>query len=238
MGVSTPAVTATSSSGMTVTIASSTPTVCTVSQTALVLSAAGTCTLVASQTGNASWSAATNVSQSFNVAAPAGPAKANQSITFSPPGVQTIGSATPALLASATSGLAVTLASSTPKVCTASGVTLSLGVAGTCTLTASQSGDATWAGAPTVSNTFYVVAPGSAAGKTAYNRVVSNNLSCVACHGIPGSSSSSKILTAANSDLVLSNSIINNIGGMGLLSGLYTPQEIIDIAAYLATPNI
>jgi hypothetical protein len=48
-------------------MASSTTGVCTVSGTTVTLVSDGTCTITATQAGNANFSAATPVSQSFNV---------------------------------------------------------------------------------------------------------------------------------------------------------------------------
>ena len=58
---------ATASSGLPVTFASSTTSVCTVSGTTLTPVAAGTCTITASQPGNATYAAATPVTQSFTI---------------------------------------------------------------------------------------------------------------------------------------------------------------------------
>ena len=60
---------ATASSGLAVSYSSSTTTICTVSGSTVTTLAAGTCTIVASQAGNASYAAATPVSQSFTVSA-------------------------------------------------------------------------------------------------------------------------------------------------------------------------
>jgi ABC-type Fe3+-hydroxamate transport system substrate-binding protein len=69
IGVAAPALTATSTSGLPVTFSATTPTVCTVSGSALTLLAAGTCSVTASQVGNANTAAATSVSRSFTVTA-------------------------------------------------------------------------------------------------------------------------------------------------------------------------
>jgi hypothetical protein len=66
---STLALTATASSGLPVSYSSSTPSVCTVSGSTASLLAGGTCTLVAAQAGNASYTAAPSVTQSFMVTA-------------------------------------------------------------------------------------------------------------------------------------------------------------------------
>ena len=89
-----------------------------------------------------------------------GTALTAQTITFASPGDQTLGAAVPALSATATSGLPVTITSSTPAVCTVSNNTLTLVAAGTCSLSADQSGDATYNAAPTVVNTFTVASAG------------------------------------------------------------------------------
>ncbi|MCB0053783.1 MAG: hypothetical protein KDE24_30035, partial [Caldilinea sp.] len=60
-------VTATASSGLTVTFASMTPAVCTVSGPTVSLVANGACTIRASQGGNSNYYSAANVERSFNV---------------------------------------------------------------------------------------------------------------------------------------------------------------------------
>jgi serine protease len=81
-----------------------------------------------------------------------------QTITFNSPGNQTLGTAPPALAATASSGLLVNFSSGTTAVCTVSGSTLTLVAAGTCTLTATQAGNAVYAAAPAVSQSFTVAA--------------------------------------------------------------------------------
>jgi mono/diheme cytochrome c family protein len=187
--------------------------------------------------GDAAFAAATPVTVSFAVTAAAGPSLKTQSISFTSPGNQTLGIAAPALVATASSNLLISFASATPSVCSVSGAQLTLRQAGTCTLAANQVGDAAYAAAVTVSNSFYVVADNAAAGKIAYNQLI-NGQSCASCHGVPGSQPTSLILSAANADVVLSSAIMNNVGAMGILNAQYTPQQLRDIAAYLATPGI
>ncbi len=59
--------------------------------------------------------------------------------------------------ASASSGLPVTLTSATPSVCTVSGAVVTPTSVGTCTLTASQDGDATYQAATSVTQSFLVL---------------------------------------------------------------------------------
>jgi uncharacterized protein (TIGR03437 family) len=68
LGFGTFTLTATASSGLTVTFASNFASVCTVSVTTVTLVAAGTCSVTASQSGNPFFSAATPVTQTFEVA--------------------------------------------------------------------------------------------------------------------------------------------------------------------------
>ncbi len=144
---------ASASSGLTVTFASETTGVCTVSGMTATFVASGTCTIQASQAGNGTWAAATPVSRSFTVdAAPLKP----QSITFNFPGTQTVG-APLTLQATASSGLAVSFASETTSVCTVHGTTATFATAGTCTIQASQAGNNIWAAAAPVSQSFIVL---------------------------------------------------------------------------------
>jgi alpha-tubulin suppressor-like RCC1 family protein len=147
---------ATASSNLTVTYASTTAAVCTATGAgAISFVAAGTCTIRASQAGNANFAAATPVSKSFTVTPGSNvitfPALANTAFTSAPP--------IPA--ATATSNLTVTYASTTAAVCTAtSGGAISFVSAGTCTIRASQAGNANFAAATSVTKSF-TVTPGS-----------------------------------------------------------------------------
>ena len=62
------------------------------------------------------------------------------------------------LVATASSGLSVTFTSNSPSVCTVFKVYITLLTVGTCSITASQSGDAVYAAAPPVTQTFQVTA--------------------------------------------------------------------------------
>src|ERR1019366_2542120 len=101
------AISATASSGLAVTFASTTTTVCTVSASTVTMVAPGTCTIQASQAGNANYAAATSVSQSFAVA------KVSQTITFGALATKVYGSSPFAVSATASSGLAVCFGSTT-----------------------------------------------------------------------------------------------------------------------------
>jgi hypothetical protein len=140
---------ATASSGLAVTYATTTPTICSITGVQADLKLAGYCNIVASQAGNAAYAAAAKASQDLPVH------HVNQTIAFAAIATQTVG--TPLnLVATATSGLAVGFASTTPAVCTVSGSTASFAAAGTCTLQATQPGNGVYNPAPAVSRSFTV----------------------------------------------------------------------------------
>jgi hypothetical protein len=144
------ALSATSTSGLAVSFSSATPTVCTVAGTTASLLISGTCTIQATQAGSGSYAAAPMVSQSFTVS------KATQTITLSPITGTHYALASVPLTATASSGLTVGLASTTPAVCSVSGTTASLLTAGTCVIHATQTGNAAYFAAPLVSQSFTV----------------------------------------------------------------------------------
>ena len=120
-------------SGLPVTFSSQTTGVCTVSGSLVTSVTAGTCTIAANQAGNASYNAATQVTQNITIN------KANQTISFgSAPSVVVGGTGT--VSATASSGLSVTYTSQTTGVCTVSGSTVTGVTPGTCTIAADQAG--------------------------------------------------------------------------------------------------
>ncbi len=144
-------VSATATSGLAVGFNSSTLSVCTVSGNTVTLLALGACTIQATQSGNANYSAATPVSQGFAVTS------ASQSIAFNALSNQVYGAAPFAVTANATSGLAVSFNSSTTlSVCTVSGNTVTIVGGGICTVEATQSGNTTYSAATPVSQGFTV----------------------------------------------------------------------------------
>jgi uncharacterized protein (TIGR03437 family) len=144
---------ASASSSLPVTLRSNSSNVCTLSGNTVTLVSTGTCSITATQGGDSYWSAAPPVTQSFNVL---GAAKSPQSITFGGLTDQTMGAMPLQLSASASSGLAVTYSSNTPGVCTVSGNMVSLLGTGTCSITASQAGNAAYNAAAPVTQTFAV----------------------------------------------------------------------------------
>ena len=148
--------TALSSSGLAVVFSSTTPAVCTINASTVRLLNVGTCTVAANQAGDPNFLPAPTVLRSFAVT------PADQTISFVSPGNQVFGVAPAALLVVASSGLPVTVVSTTPAVCSVTGSTLTLLGLGNCTLGAVQAGNATYLAAAPVVQTFAVNTRGQA----------------------------------------------------------------------------
>ncbi len=143
------AIGATASSGLAISFVSTTASVCTVSGVMVTLVSTGVCTIQASQAGGGNYSAAPVVSQNFLVT------PGNQTITFGAIPNQTFTPPFP-VNATASSGLTVSLASTTPAVCTVQGSTVTLVSLGLCTIRATQAGNSNYSAAPSVNQSFSV----------------------------------------------------------------------------------
>jgi hypothetical protein len=152
-------VTATSTSLLPVSFTTTTPTVCTAGGTngaTITIVAAGVCTVRADQPGTVTVNAAPTVAQSFTVT------KLAQTITFATPAHTTVAHSPVTVVATASSHLTVTFATTTPLVCKAGGTNgakITLLGGGTCAVRATQAGDATFAAAPPVVRQFVVDGP-------------------------------------------------------------------------------
>jgi hypothetical protein len=124
---------------------------CTLSGNTLHITGAGSCTVTATQAGDANFNAAPPVAQSFTIA------KADQDITFLALEPRVYGDSDFLVKATADSGLAVSF--SAHGACTVRGRRVHLTRPGKCKITASQSGDANYNAAPAVSQTFAVARP-------------------------------------------------------------------------------
>jgi len=134
---------ATATSGLTVTFSSTTSSICSVSGSTLSLLIPGTCIVHAAQAGNTVYAAASTQVQSFAVTL------APQTISFTPITGKQYATTQVPLSATASSGLAVTFSSTTTSICSVAGSTLSLLTPGTCIVHASQAGNSVYAAATT-----------------------------------------------------------------------------------------
>lgn len=153
LGAADFSVSATSNQGLVVSFTSQTPNVCTVTSSGSVhLVNTGVCSIRATQAGNADYLPA-QVDRTFSVNQGA---LISQSITFNALPNKTLGDVPFALNTTASSGLAVTYSTQTPTICSVTGNTVNLLQAGTCSVTASQSGDATYAVATDITQSFTI----------------------------------------------------------------------------------
>jgi hypothetical protein len=188
-------ISATASSGLAVSFASMTTATCTVGGTIVSLVGVGTCTIRASQPGNAAYAAASNVDQSFAIA------RATQTISFGAIANQTAGGAPASLSATASSGLAVAFSSLTTAVCSVVGATVTPIAIGTCTVRAAQAGNANYAAAASVDQSFGVTgAPQTITFAALANKLFGSgvfNLSATTTSGLTVSFSSLTPMTCA-----------------------------------------
>lgn len=151
LGEAAPALVLSASSALPVTLVSNTPGVCAVEDGGLTLLMIGTCQLTASQPGNASFEPAAPVSRSFIISA----ARSAQSVSFTALPALAVG-ASGALIASASSGLVVGFDSLTPDICAISGSSLTAVSTGLCTVSATQSGNASFRPANSVTQSVQI----------------------------------------------------------------------------------
>ena len=135
---------ASASSGLAISLASSNEAVATIVSGNIHIAGVGTATITASQSGNGTYNAALDVLQTLNVS------KGNQTITFNALPSKMVGNADFSTGASASSGLAVSLASSNEAVATIVSGNIHIAGVGTATITASQAGDLNYTAAPNV----------------------------------------------------------------------------------------
>ena len=210
------AVAAAASSGLPVgfSAASASAGVCVVSGSTVSLVGAGTCTIVATQAGDAAYDPAAQVQQSFTVG-PGAPTLSPQTISFTStaPGSAVVGGTVYTVAATASSGLAVvfTLPASSAGVCTISGATISFVGAGTCTVNANQPGSMGYEPAVQVQQAFTVSTPPPAAQTISF----SSNAPGAAVYGGP----SYTVAAAATSGLPVGFSAAPASAGVCTVSG-------------------
>ena len=141
---------ATTSSGLTVTYTSKTPLICKLSGGTVTAIKVGSCTIAANQSGSANFSAAQEVTQDIAVT------KIPQSIVFSPITSIRVKQSIQ-IPASSTSGLALKYKTFTPDICSVKGSKVTAIKVGSCTIAANQSGSANFSAALQVTQAISVV---------------------------------------------------------------------------------
>lgn len=207
---------ATTSSGLAVTFASTTNSVCTVSGNTLTILSAGTCTVTATQPGDAEYNAAATVSLSAVI----GPAA--QTITFLGIPNVSAGSGAFSIGAVATSGLAVSFTSNSTAVCTVAGSIVTPLTAGTCSITANQSGNANYTAAAPVTQTFTVTVPVTITSSTFPVGVVNQTYGATSLAATGGSGGFSWAIIAGSLPPGLSLAPTGLLSGSPTASGTFT----------------
>jgi len=141
---------ATANSGLDVTYTSDNTAVATVSGNTVTIVGGGSANITAKQTGDANYSAASDVVQSLTVN------QKGQTITFDPLSTKTYGDAPFTLSATANSGLDVTYTSDNTAVATVSGNTVTIVGGGSANITAKQAGNANYSTASDVAQSLTV----------------------------------------------------------------------------------
>jgi hypothetical protein len=141
----------TSTSGLALTYSSSNTAVATISGNTVTIVGVGTTSITASQSGDANYFAASDVSQDLLVA------KANQTITFNTLSDKNDTDGSFTLDATASSGLSVSYSSSNTSVVTISGTTATIVAPGITTITASQAGNDNYNAATSVDQTQTII---------------------------------------------------------------------------------
>jgi hypothetical protein len=156
VGGPTYVVAATATSGLPVafTIDATATAVCSIAGSTVSFIGIGICVIDANQAGDANFTAAPQVQQSFAVA------QGTQTITFTStaPANAQVGGPTYTVTATASSGLTVTFSidATATSVCSIAGNTVSFLATGTCVIDADQAGDANYAAAPQAQQSFGV----------------------------------------------------------------------------------
>ncbi len=137
-------------SGNAVTFTSNTSAVCTVAGNVVTGITAGSCIIAANQSGNANYSVAAQVTQTFSIGT------GSQTITFGIAPTLAVGGTGMVSATGGLSGNAVTFTSNTPTICTVSGNVVTGLAVGTCTVAANQPGNANYNAAPVVTQNIIV----------------------------------------------------------------------------------
>jgi outer membrane protein OmpA-like peptidoglycan-associated protein len=170
----------------------------------------GTNSLLASYSGNATYGSSTSTAASIVVS------KNDQTVSFTDIPDKTFGGLTFSLVASASSGNAVTYTSTTTPKCTvnSSGV-VTIVAAGTCSISVSQAGNSTYNAAPTITKSFTIAAKALTISGTTIATKVYNGTTT------PGATTVGSISGLIGSDTMTATAVVANYSLA--TAGTYTP---------------
>jgi hypothetical protein len=147
---------------------------CALSDATVHITGAGSCTVTAAQAGDANFNAAPPVSQTFAVA------KADQEIAFDPLEDRAYGD--PAFTVGATADSDLPVSFTAKGTCTVRGRRVHLTGAGSCTLTASQPGNANYNAAKDVAQSFSIAKPVCSVPRVTGKRLAAAKLTIAQSH--------------------------------------------------------
>ncbi|MEI6554536.1 MAG: DNRLRE domain-containing protein [Paludibacter sp.] len=218
---------ATASSGLTVSLSSSNTAVATIVSGQIHIVGAGTSTITASQAGNPTYNAATNVTQTLTVN------KLSQTITFGAIATKLISDADFNPGATASSSLTVTYTSSNPAVATIVSNQIHIVGAGTSTITASQAGSSTYNAATSVAQTLTV----NKLSQTITFAALASKITTDADFSPGATASSTLAVTYASSNTAVATIVSNQIHIIGVGTTTITASQAGN-TTYNAAPDI
>jgi len=206
---------ATSTSGLAVTYQSSNTAVATIVNNTVTIVGIGSAIITASQSGNASYNAAADVSQTLTVS------KVNQTITFAAIAAKTIIDPAFTLNATSTSGLTVTYQSSNTAVATIVNNTVTIVGIGSAIITASQPGNSSYNVAADVSQTLTV----SKVNQTITFAALAAKLITDPAFTLSATSSAGLTVTYQSSNTAVATIVNNTVTIVGIGSAIITASQ-------------
>ena len=194
----------------------------------------GTNSLSASYSGNATYGSSTSSAVSIEIT------KNDQTITFNDIANKTFGGSTFSLVASASSGNAVSYTSTTTSKCTvnSSGV-VTIVAAGTCTISVNQAGNSTYNAAPTITKSFSIAAKvititGTSIASKVYNgSTTPGTVTVGTLSGLVGSDTMTATAVVANYALATAGTYTPVVtytlvaGSVGLISNYFVETQTV-----------
>jgi hypothetical protein len=187
----------------------------------------GTCLIQATKAADATYDATTSASATFTFTT------ASQTITFETPSAVTLGGSTQTLTPTASSSLEVTLTSTTTGICVISRFNNSAVffiealATGTCSITASQAGDANFAAAENVIQTFAIKATPSLSNFANLSKFVGDASFTLTAPTVANSLPGSFTYTSATTSTATISGATVTLGSAGttVITATFTPTD-------------
>jgi hypothetical protein len=194
----------------------------------------GTCLIQATKNLDSDYYLATSASASFTFTT------ATQLITFDTPSVMTAGGSTQTVTPTASSSLEVTLTSTTTGVCTVAGFVITAVASGTCSITASQAGNANYEAAEVVIQTFGVKATPSLSNFTDLSKYVDDASFTLTSPTVANSLTGTFTYTSATTATATISGATVTIGSIGttVITATFTPTDTVNYSSATITMTL